>query len=70
MVSWVVKVKAAAHLEPVVFGNIECEPNDSRAQVKLKIHAAVRKHFPETAKVIGIAKGRLTLELHSEWEAN
>lgn len=68
MTSWIVEVKAARHLAPVIVGNIMCDPNDSRAQVKEKIHAFVRKHFEETAKIVHIAKGSVVIQRTSEWE--
>ena len=66
--SWVIKVKAAAHLEPVIIGNVETGPSEGRDHATAKAWALVYKHFDERAKIIGIAKGRLTVTLHGEWE--
>lgn len=68
MTSWIVKVKGARGLEPVILGNIEAAPGESRAQIKVKAVALVRKHFDlDVAKIIGIARGRVTVDVQGEW---
>ena len=67
MNTWIVKVKAAAHLEPIVMGNIEETPGEGRAQIKEKARALVRKHFDERAKIVGIARGRVVVEVQGKW---
>lgn len=67
-VSWVIKVKAAAHLDPIIVGNIYTTRDEGRSAATTKAWKFVRKHFDERAKIVGIARGKLTLKLNSEWE--
>lgn len=66
--SWVIRVKAAAHCEPVIVGNVVVDKSGGRAAAKLAAKAFVWKHFDEQAKIIGIARGYLTLQLEGPWE--
>jgi hypothetical protein len=51
-----------------VLGNIEEAPGDSRAQIKAKAVALVKKSFfLDECKIVGIARGYLSLKLESDW---
>jgi hypothetical protein len=68
MRSWVVKVKSAHHAGLWVLGNIEEAPGDSRAQIKAKAVALVKKRFfLDECKIVGIARGYLALKLEGDW---
>lgn len=66
--TWIVKVKAAPHLLPVVVGNIEAGTSEGRDHIKPKARAFVRDHFGVDAVIVGIARGFVSVRQDSEWE--
>lgn len=67
MTSWIALVKVAPYLSPVVFGNVLCPDHASRAEVKELIKRAVMKHYPDTVKIVNIAKGSVSVKIDGEW---